>query len=162
MTTISSTTLATLYKYNAPSGASASSGASTVTAEQQPVNVSSPPESTTTSFGNGSSSPLTYNAAGLMDAFRQATANKPSGSSPAQTARDAIIVAENAITQTQGSLGASSPASTSVSDILSLGSDQTNGLSGSPAATVSTNAQSAQTAYLAAENAITKAQGSLV
>lgn len=162
MTTISSTTLATLYKYNAPSGVGASTGANAVTSEPLPINVSSPQESATTSFGNNSSLPLTYNTAGLQDSFRQATANKPSGSSPAQTARDAIIAAENAITQTQGSLGASSPANTSVSDILSLGTNQTNELSGSPAATVSTSAQSAQTAYLAAENAITKALGSLV
>jgi hypothetical protein len=132
--------------------------------------------STLVSLGNGPSSVLTYNAAGLLNSFQQVTANKSTATTgSAQTAQNAILAAQNAITQTLGSLvsNPSSNTNSSSSDIYSLfsltgtaGSNNSSGLVQGPllntSSTGNANVKAAQNAYLVAQYAVTQALTSIV
>lgn len=127
--------------------------------------------STLTSLGGNSSSPLTYDAAGLFGAIQQTPSNT-ANTTPAQAAQNAYLQVEYAITQTMGSLISGSSSNSSSSDVSSLftlpGTAGTDGLFGSSlpngitSTTGSTTAQqAAQNAVLSAQYAITQALNSL-
>jgi hypothetical protein len=70
---------------------------------------------------NSATSALTYNASGQLSRFQQAVPQSTS-SDTEQAARDAVLNAQNAITQTQGSLNAeSSKGSTALDTVAQFG-----------------------------------------
>lgn len=171
MTTVSNIPTSNAYGYNAPV-ASASSSVS-----RKPSQAAVPPnaaglESTLASLGGNSSSlPLTYNAAGLINSFQQATpSNSTAAMTRAQQAQAAVFAAEAAVTETLNSMfktdSSSDSSSSSGSDISSLlalpGTSNTTDmfglLQGAPG---SSTPQTAQEAMLAAENVITNTLNSL-
>lgn len=126
---------------------------------------------TMASLGSSSTSPLTYNAAGLLNSFQQATSNT-SNTTPAQAAQNAVLQVEYAITQTMDSLISGTSSNSSSTDITSLfslpGTAGTGSLLGStlPNGTTSTTGnisaqQAAQNAVLSAQYAVTQALDSL-
>lgn len=169
MTTVSSVSTANVYGYNAPAS---SSSAAAGQKPGQAVTQSSMAalESALASLGSGSSAPLTYNAAGVFGSPLQSTSANATPMTSAQRAQAAVIAAENAVTETLGSLFSSGASSnSSSSDISSLfvlpGTSNTNsgpfGLSQMPGASSGAAPRSAQDAILAAESAITQTLGSL-
>ncbi len=169
MTTVSSATSAGVYNYAAPSK-SAETPATVKSDAVQKQAVPSPVASSLTSSSNASTSALTYNAAGLMNAFQQASANKPStGGISQQAAKDAVIAAQNAMNKTLESLMSGSSGDTSTTDIFGLSTDNADSDPFGSSATsnpssgksVSSTALAAQNAYLAAQNAVTSSLGSL-
>jgi hypothetical protein len=141
-------------------------------------------ESVFASSGSGLSLPLTYNAAGLLNSSGQATALTPAKTS-AQAAQNAVLAAQNVVTQTLGSLFAgSSPnaddssnsSGSAVSSLLglpgTLGTSGSNDPFGSlqnpllntpssASAKSGSAAKTVQDAVLAAENAVTNTLDSL-
>ncbi|MDX8379647.1 MAG: hypothetical protein R8K48_06330 [Gallionella sp.] len=99
-----------------------------------------------------SSSPLTYNAAGLINAFEPA--NKSTTSSVSQqAAQQAAIEAQSAINQTLNSLMSGSFVAGQYTNIFGLNSATTT-----PTGKSTRTAQAAQNAYITAQDAVTKAQ----
>jgi hypothetical protein len=124
--------------------------------------------STSISLGASSSSPLTYNASGLLNSFQQATSNKTtSPNSSVQAVQSTILAVENAVTQTLGSLAAGSSSNSPATDIFgSADTASTNPPSSSKSSTMTpasnnSNLQAAQSALLSAENVVTKTRGLL-
>jgi len=116
---------------------------------------------TLASLGSSSPSPLTYNAAGLLSSFQQATSNT-SNTTPAQAAQNALLQVEYAITQTMDSLisgTSSNSSSTDISPLFSLpGTSNTNGLSGNSLLNGATSTSGSNSAQQAAQNAVLSAQ----
>ena len=176
MTTISNISPSSVYEYNAPAtsaGNSVSQKSNAVVA--QSAASLSPVKSTLASLGSSPSLPLTYNAAGLLNSFQQATpAKSTTATTSAQAAQDAILATENAVTETLNSLVSSLSSNSSTSDTSALfglpGTSAVNNPFGlakgsSPTSTStagSSGAQTAQNAILAAENAVTETLNSLV
>lgn len=144
-------------------------------AKAQPANLPSL-ENSLVSLGGNPTSPLTYNAAGLLNSFQQAASAKPATATTSmQAAKQAILTAENAVTEALNSLTSGSSPNSSASDNSALfslpGTIATNnqlglaqGLLSKPAntpASGSTSAQTAQQAVIAVENAITETLNSL-
>jgi len=178
MTTISSV-LPSGYGNSATAASAGSSVRNKPNAGGAQLASSAPVASSYATFGGNSPLPLTYNAAGLLNAFQQATSAKPSaGKAGLQAAQQAVFAAKNAITETLNSLSSgSSPNNSSTSDNSALFSlpgisSATNpfGLaqgslskSATNASTAgSSSAQAAQQAVFAAENAVTETLNSLL
>lgn len=125
---------------------------------------------TLASLGSNTSSPLTYNAAGLLNSLQQTTSNT-SNTTPAQAAQNALLQVEYAITQTMDSLvsgTSSNSSSTDTSPLFSLpGTVGANGLFGNSLLNGATSTpgssaqQTAQNAVLSAQYAVTQALSSL-
>lgn len=166
MSTIPGVTATGLYGYTPP----ATNAVSAALAQSATTQLSV--ISTLTSLGSNSSVPLTYNAAGLLNTFQQATTSNTSNTTPAQAAQNAYLQVEYAISQTMDSLISGNSSSSSGTDLSSLfslpGTTGTSSLFGSSfpngitSATGSTSAQqAAQNAVLSAQYAITQALGLL-
>lgn len=173
MSTVSSVSTSNAYGYSlalTSAGVAASSNAQAVKA--QAAAIQSSLVSTLVSLGNNnSSSALTYNAAGLLSSFQPVSTNTTAISS-AQSAQNAVLAADNAITQTLSSLASGSAAKQTSTDIYSLlglttaaGSDNFLGLTqGSllnSTVTGGSKAQTSQSAVLAAQYAVTQTLNSL-
>jgi hypothetical protein len=177
MTTIPGVSITSFYGYTAPAPSAGSSANSTNNAPGSVPGNQLSLESTLVSLSNGASSPLTYNAAGLISALQPTTpssvANATSG---VQAAQDAVLAAENLITQTLSALTSGTTSNSSSSDISSLfaltGTTATNYIYGSTldsllnptnnnASTNIPGAQSAQDAILNAQYALNQALASL-
>ncbi len=164
MSTISGVTATGTYGYTAPATVSASTGSAQLAAAQAAVT------ETLASLGSSSSSPLTYNATGLLGSLQQTT-SVASNTTPAQAAQNALLQVEYAITQSMDSLvsGTSTDSSnTDTSPLFSLpGTAATSGMLGNPLLNSTTSAsgvsaqQAAQNAALNAEYAVTQALNSL-
>ncbi len=156
MTTISSVLPATISGYfTPPVGASVSSTPAASTA------------SVIASFGNNSTAPLTYNAAGLI-------VSSPTAHVTAQAAQADYLAAQSAMDQSLASLmsGSSSNSSGSISSTTDIfGTNSTaNDPSGilntllTPASTTTptpSSASNAQSAYLAAQNVVSQSLSKL-
>lgn len=127
---------------------------------------------TLASLGGNSSSPSTYSFADLLISFQQATpATSNNAVTGAQSAQNAFLNVEYAITQTLSSLMYGSSPDSSGTDIFSLinpaGTSASNGLFGSSSGTFmnglvgSTSAQASQYAVLNAQYALTQALSSM-
>lgn len=127
---------------------------------------------TLASLGGNSSSPSAYGFADLLISFQQpAQAASSNADNVPQTARNAFLNVEYAITQTLSSLMYGSSPDSSGTDIFSLinpaGTPATNGLSGSSSGTFmngltgSSSAQAARYAAINAQYAVNLALGSL-
>jgi hypothetical protein len=127
---------------------------------------------TLASLGGNSSSPSAYSFADLLISFQQATPATPNNAATgAQSAQNAFLNVEYAITQTLSSLMYGSSADSSGTDIFSLmnpaGTSATNGLFGSSSGTFmnglvgSSSAQAAQYAVLNAQYALTQVLSSM-
>lgn len=127
--------------------------ASTAVSGASPIKSSAPVAlaSKLNSAPASSSSPLTYNAAGLINAFEQAN-KSTTGSVSQRVAQQAAIEAQSAINQTLNSL-MSGATDTQKTDIFG-----SNTASLTPTGTSTSTAQAAQNAYVAAQDAVTKAQ----
>lgn len=174
MTTVSGVQASTAYGYVAPTTGAGNSASPQANAAQPAA-----PESVLASFGNSASSPLTYNAAGLIHSLQQATPTTSKNTTSAQAAQNAILAAQNAVTDTLNSLQSNSSADSTNSSALDIaalfgvpGTSNSNdpfGLSQSPAlnapastpATGGSAAQTAQNAVIAAQNAVTQTLNSL-
>lgn len=104
-------------------------------------------------------SPLTYNTAGLLNSFAQASSGTKT---TVQAAQNAYLSAQTAVSQALDSLMSGSSSSTSGTDIFgaSTTANDPTGLS-SLVANTGAPATTAQNAYLAAQNAVTQAQNSI-
>lgn len=123
MTSVSSVSTSSTYGYSAPTtGVSAVASQKTDQAAVQKSLAAL--ESALTSFGSNPSSPLTYNASGLLDSFQQATPNSTTATTSAERAQAAVLAAQVAVTNTLSSLlstdDSSGSSDSSGSDILSL------------------------------------------
>ncbi len=127
---------------------------------------------TLASLGGNSSSPSAYGFADLLISFQQTTPATPNNAATgAQTAQNAFLNVEYAITQTLRSLMYGASPDSSSTDIFSLinpaGPSATNGLLGSSSGTFmngltgSTSAQASQYAVLNAQYAVNLALASL-
>lgn len=154
------------YGYNAPASSAVSAALAQSAATQLSVT------NTLASLGSNSSAPLTYNAAGLLSAFQQTVSNTSNNTTTKeQSAQNAFLQVEYAISQTMNSLISGSSSNANTSDISSLfnlsGTSDTNGIFGSPtgsllsSSTGSTSAQAAQYAVINAQYAVTQALGTL-
>ncbi len=170
MATVSGVSTSGVYGYNVAASTGVATSASAQLAASQALVTS-----TLVSLGNAPASALTYNAAGLLNSFQQATSNASTNTTTsAQTAQNAILEAQNIITQTLNSLASGSSANTTATstDIYSLlglngtsGSNNASGLVQGPLLNTSTTgsakAQAAQNAFLVAQYAVTQALTSL-
>lgn len=122
MTTVSSISPTSVYENYAPAKrASGSTGQKSGGETAQPAANLPTAESIFTSLGSNSSSPLTYNATGLLHSFQLATSAKStSATTSAQAAQNAILAAENVVTQTLNSLTLSSSSNSASSDNSAL------------------------------------------
>ncbi len=127
---------------------------------------------TLASLGGNSASTTNYSFANLLSSFQQtAPGNTNNSATPAQSAQDAFLSVEYAITQTLSSLISGSSQDTSNTDIFSLvnptGVSGSNGLFGSTNGaflngfTGSTSAEAAHYAVLNAQYAVNQTLGSL-
>jgi hypothetical protein len=127
---------------------------------------------TLASLGSNSSTSANYNFANLLSSFQQSVPGSTiNAATPAQSAQDALLSVEYAITQTLGSLISGSSPDTSNTDIFSLvnpaGVSANNGLFGSPNGaflngfTGSTSAEAAHYAVLNAQYAVNQTLGTL-
>lgn len=173
MSTVSSVSTSNAYGYSlALSSAGVAAGANAQAMKAQAAAIQSSLVSTLVTLGNNnSSSALTYNAAGLLGSFQPASSNT-TAISKARAAQNAVLAANNAITQTLGSLASGTSAKQTSTDIYSLlglttaaGSGNSPGLTpGSllnTTVTGGTQAQTSQSAVLAAQNAVTQTLNSL-
>ncbi len=101
-----------------------------------------------TALSGNSPAPLTYNAAGMLGS-----------TTSAQAAQNAVIAAQNAMTQTLDSMMSGSQTKSSAADLFGSGTppEQT----AAPQATGKMTAQTAQQAYLDAQNVITQSLNSI-
>jgi hypothetical protein len=127
---------------------------------------------TLASLGSNSTTSANYSFADLLSAFQQTVPGTTNNAAtPAQSAQDAFLSVEYAITQTLGSLLSGSSQDSSNTDIFSLvyptGVSGNNGLFGSTNGaflngfTGSTSAEAAHYAVLNAQYAVNQALGSL-
>jgi hypothetical protein len=127
---------------------------------------------TLASLGGNSSSPSAYSFADLLISFQQATPATPNNAATGtQSAQNAFLNVEYAITQTLSSLMYGSSPDSSGTDIFSLmnpaGTSATNGLFGTSSGMFmnglagSNSAQAAQYAVLNAQYALTQALSSM-
>ena len=125
-----------------------------------------------TSTSTNSTSPLTYNSTGLMNAFQQATANTTATSS-AQNARNTYLAVQDAVTQALGSL-MTDPNSSNSSNTDIFGASTTSNandpfgftsssgtITAPGASPTTTTAKTAQSAYQAAQDAVTQSLNSI-
>jgi len=104
--------------------------------------------------------PLTYNAAGQFSASQQAnTVPPPAQQTSAQAAHQAVLAAENVVTQTLNSLASGSSSNSSNSDTSSLfnlpGTSSSNQAAPTPATSSNSSSNNAQNAIVSAQNAVT-------
>lgn len=113
------------------------------------VSTSPPPASTLTSTFtlSSASAPLTYNAAGLL---------YPRSS--AQAAQNAVIAAQNAMTQTLDSMMSGSQMKSSAADLFGSNTNDPPGQAG----TSNPGKMTAQQAYLDAQNVVTQSLNAIV
>jgi hypothetical protein len=127
---------------------------------------------TLASLGSNSTTSANYNFADLLSSFQQTvTGSTNNAATPTQSAQDAFLSVEYAITQTLSSLISGSSPDTSNTDIFSLvnptGATGKNGLFGSPNGlflngfTGSTSAEAAHYAVLNAQYAVNQTLGTL-
>lgn len=169
MATVSSISTSNAYGY----GASAIGASQSASQKSAQVAAQAAVESTLTSLGGNSSSPLTYNAAGLVSAFQQAkSAYATTPTTSAQQAQAAVLAAETAVTETLASLltagsskDSSNPSGSDISPLFSLpGTSQAKdpfGMLQSTPKTGASGAQTTQESFFAVENVITNTLGSL-
>lgn len=171
MTTISGISSPNISAYKTPAtgaGGSASAQANAAGATQPAVSQSAV-DSVLATLGNNASSPLTYNAAGLLGS-RQPVPSPAAGATKTsmQAAKDAVVAAENVVTDTLNSLLSNSPADQSVSsssDVSALFGLPATSNAGKPllsssVSTASTNS-AAQNAVITAQNVVTSTLASL-
>lgn len=161
MATISGVQPSSVYGYSATTAKSAAKPA-----EAAQTAAAQPPVNTFTASGSSSSTPLTYNATGLLASSRTTAAT-----TSAQAAQQAFFAAENVVTQTLNSLASgtsSSPSGSDTSSLFSLpgttGTSDPFGLSQAALPNTkagNSSAQNAQNAVLAAQNAVTDTLNSL-
>jgi hypothetical protein len=174
MTTISSVSPASISGYNAPlanaaNSASPASHTNAQTNATQTAANASAIASTITTLNNAASAPLTYSPNGLLKPTQSVQPAQPVSTAlpvtPLQTAQTAVLAAQNVVTQTMDSMFSTSPASSSASNLFSTGAAANDPLGlASPTANspTGTSSSSAQTAYLAAQNAVTQALNSII
>jgi hypothetical protein len=176
MSTVSSVSTSNAYGYSlALTGAGVAASSSANAVKAQVAAIQSSLVGTLASLGNNnSSSALTYNAAGLLNTFQQVQSNQTAvGTTSAQAAQNAILAANNTITQTLSSLASGSSSKQTSSDLYSLlgltaasGSSNSLGLSQGSSlnttAAAGTKAQASQNAVLAAQNVVTQTLNSLL
>ena len=175
MTTISNTSQSSVFEHSTPAtnagnfiGKKSNAGVAQAAASLPSV------ENTSASLGASPPLPLTYNASGQLNSLPQAApAKSTAATTSVQAAKDAILAAENAVTETLNSLISGPSSNSSAPDTSALfglpGTSAVNNpleLAKGSLLNASTNgssgAQTAQNAILAAENAVTETLGSLV
>jgi hypothetical protein len=97
-----------------------------------------------------SSTPLTYNATGQLNASTQST------TSAMQAAQNAVLTTQNALTQTLSSLMSGSASGTSTTDMFGNTTDTNDPFAANTSTPGGITAQAAQSAYLATQNIITQ------
>ena len=176
MTTISGVS-PNSYGYNAPATSTGGSVSKKPNAGVAQSTSLSSVENTLASLGGSSSSPLTYNATGLLNSLQQATSAKATtATTSVQAAQQAVLAAENVVTETLNSLTSGSSSNSSTSDNSALfglpgasGTSDPFGLAQGSLSKPATNtspagssgAQAAYDAVLAAENVVTETLNSL-
>lgn len=114
-------------------------------------------------LGNtSSSSALTYNSGGLLNSVQKAASTTPA--TPAQTAQSAVLAAQAAVTQALGDIMSgsnSSNNSSSSTDIFGASTTTNDPLSQLTTSTSNTTAKTAQSTYMSAQDAVTKALNSI-
>jgi hypothetical protein len=146
MTTISGLSASVISGYTIKSGSVNTNAASTNAASANPSSLTG----VFTALSGSSSAPLTYNAAGLLGS-----------TTSAQTAQDAVIAAQNAMTQTLDSMMSGSQTKSSAADLFGSGTPPGQTAAPRTNTTGKMTAQTAQQAYLDAQNVITQSLNSI-
>lgn len=169
MTTISSVSPASISGYNAPLANAANSAipASHTNAQTNAVQVAANAasiSSTITTISGTASAPLTYSSNGLLKPTQSVQPTQPVSTAlpvtPLQTAQNAVLAAQNVVTQTLDTMFSTSPVNSSASNIFSASTAANDPLGlASPTsnAPTGTTSSSVQTAYIDAQNAVTQA-----
>lgn len=165
MTTVSGISSSSISGYKAPAtGAGGSVGAqANVAGATQPAVNQPAVESVLTTLGNNASYPLTYNAAGLLGSRQQVSPSAAGATKISmQAAKDAVVAAENVVTDTLGSLLSNSSSGSTNSSFSAMPA-----LQGSPGRSnvnvlmAGSDGQTAQNMFITVQNGITNTLNSL-